>query len=74
MVSSSLKQSKPTMGKSNMQLHTHEKIGFVFLNGAGLESRIWNKVVEGFDHPYLLVESPHRKSSFELRKELSMVD
>lgn len=57
-----------------MQEHTHEKIGFVFLNGAGLESRIWSKVVEGFDHPYLLVESPLRKDSFELRKGLSLGD
>jgi pimeloyl-ACP methyl ester carboxylesterase len=62
------------MGENNMKEHTYEKIGFVFVNGAGLESRIWSKVVEGFVHPFLLVESPHRKGSFELRKELSFVD
>ncbi|MBW5448721.1 alpha/beta fold hydrolase [Cohnella sp. CFH 77786] len=57
-----------------MQEHTQEKIGFVFINGAGLESRIWSKVVEGLDHPCLLVEFPLRKSSVDSRSELSLED
>ena len=39
-----------------------------------MESRIWSKVVEGLDHPYLHVDSPHRKGSIESRKELSLKD
>ncbi|AJY73453.1 alpha/beta fold hydrolase [Paenibacillus beijingensis] len=58
----------------NKQERTWEKTGFVFVNGAGLESRIWSKVVEGLDHPYLLVEFPHRNGSVESRKDLSMMD
>jgi len=57
-----------------MQKHMQEKIGFVFINGAGLEGQVWNKVVEGFDHPCLLVEFPSRNSSFNSRRGLSLED
>jgi pimeloyl-ACP methyl ester carboxylesterase len=58
----------------NIPERTQEKIGFVFVNGAGLESRIWSKVVEGLDHPCLLVDFPFRKSSVDSRKELALAD
>jgi pimeloyl-ACP methyl ester carboxylesterase len=58
--------------KMTTQGNTQEKIGFVFVSGAGLDIRIWNKVVEGLDHPYLLVEFPLRTDSIESRKELSL--
>ncbi|WP_159887767.1 alpha/beta fold hydrolase [Paenibacillus puerhi] len=57
-----------------MPKYSQEKIGFVFLNGAGLEGQIWNKVVEEFDHPCLLVEFPSRNSSFNSRRGLSLED
>lgn len=57
-----------------MQQHFHEEIGFVFIHGASLEGQVWSKVVEGFEHPYLLVEFPLRKSSFDSRSGLSLED
>lgn len=57
-----------------MLKHSREKIGFVFIHGAGLESLVWSKVIEGFNHPYLLVEFPLRKSSFDSRSGLSLED
>lgn len=57
-----------------MLKHSQEKIGFVFINGAGLEGHIWSKVVEGFEHPCLLVEFPLRKSTFDSRSNLSLED
>lgn len=58
----------------NKQNRTQEKLGFVFVNGAGLESGIWSKVLEGFDHPCLLIDFPFRKEAVELRKELALSD
>lgn len=57
-----------------MQKNPQEKIGFVFVYGAGLDGRIWSKVVEGMEHPYLLVEYPFRDSSVESRRRLSLED
>lgn len=57
-----------------MPKHSHEQTGFVFLNGAGLDSRIWGSMLEGLEFPYLLVESPRRKESLESRKELALTD
>jgi pimeloyl-ACP methyl ester carboxylesterase len=57
-----------------MLTHSEEKIGFVFIHGAGLEGMVWSKVVEGFKHPYLLVESPLRKGTFDSRSGLSLED
>jgi len=56
------------------QILTQEKIGFLFVSGAGLDVRIWSEVAEGLDRPYLLVEYPHRQDSMEARQELSLAD
>lgn len=58
----------------NDNVYTSEKIGFVFINGAGLESSIWSQVVENFPHPYLLIDFPFRKDNEPLRKQLSLAD
>lgn len=57
-----------------MLKHSQEKTGFVFVNGAGLEGKVWSKVVEGFEHPCLLVEFPLRKGTFDSRSNLSLED
>jgi pimeloyl-ACP methyl ester carboxylesterase len=57
-----------------IQERTQGQLGFVFVNGAGLESRIWDKVVEGFDFPCLLVDFPLRRDTVESRKELALAD
>lgn len=57
-----------------MDKQSSEKIGFVFIHGAGLEGPVWRKVVEGFDHPCLLAEFPQRKSSSDTRSGLSLED
>lgn len=57
-----------------MQTKLQQKIGVVFINGAGLESRIWSKVVEGLEHPILLVDFPLRKGTVDARSRLSMED
>lgn len=46
-----------------MQKHINEEIGFVFIHGAGLESRIWSNVAEGMDHPCLPLQFPLRGGS-----------
>ncbi|WP_054027305.1 alpha/beta fold hydrolase [Bacillus sp. FJAT-28004] len=58
----------------NKQVNAQEKIGFVFINGAGLEKTIWHQLVSDLRHPYLLIDFPHRKGSDALRKELSLAD
>jgi len=58
----------------HLQNSMKEKIGIVFVYGAGLESRIWNKVVEGIEHPCLLAEFPLRDRSFDSRGRLSLED
>ena len=64
------------MGKVKMtaQERPQEKIGLVFITGAGLDIGIWSKVVEGLTHSYLLVDFPHRRGSIEPRKELALAD
>ncbi|KIL39969.1 alpha/beta hydrolase [Gordoniibacillus kamchatkensis] len=57
-----------------MKQRTPEKIGLVFIHGAGLEGRIWSKVATGLDHPVLLAELPQRKGDDETRKGLSLAD
>jgi Predicted hydrolases or acyltransferases (alpha/beta hydrolase superfamily) len=54
--------------------HGQSKIGFVFMNGAGLEGRIWRKVTEGMEHPCLPLEYPLRKEAFASRSRLSLED
>ncbi|XOK62165.1 alpha/beta fold hydrolase [Paenibacillus elgii] len=58
----------------SIQEGTQEKIGFVFLSGAGLDNRIWSKVVDGLDYPHLMAAYPRRKDSMESRKKLSLDD
>ncbi|WP_373228882.1 alpha/beta fold hydrolase [Cohnella sp.] len=58
----------------NKQELIQEKMGFVFVNGAGLESGIWGKVQEGLHHPCLLIDFPLRKGTVESRKELALAD
>jgi len=57
-----------------VQTKLKQCIGVVFINGAGLESRIWSKVVAGLEHPSLLVDFPLRKSAVDARSRLSMED
>ena len=57
-----------------MNKQSSEKIGFVFVHGAGLEGLVWSKVVEGFDPPCLLAEFPQGKSSLDSRSGLSLED
>lgn len=56
----------------NIEEQTQEKIGFVFIYGAGMERRIWEKVVAGFEYPCLLVDFPLRKGNNESRQELTL--
>lgn len=37
-----------------------EKLGALFIYGAGMRSRIWEKTIEGFGHPVLLADYPLR--------------
>lgn len=57
-----------------MLKHSLEDIGFVFIHGAGLKSGVWSKVVEGFQHPCLLMEFPLREGAMETRRDLSLDD
>jgi pimeloyl-ACP methyl ester carboxylesterase len=57
-----------------MQERTHEKIGLVFIHGAGLEGNIWSQVAEGLGHPCLLVDYPMRRSPVDARSGLSLED
>ncbi|WP_435923104.1 alpha/beta fold hydrolase [Paenibacillus sp. DYY-L-2] len=57
-----------------MNKQSSEKIGFVFVHGAGLKGQIWSNVVEGFDYPCLLAEFPQREGSFDARSGLSLED
>jgi pimeloyl-ACP methyl ester carboxylesterase len=61
------------MAMNNQEL-IQEKIGFVFVNGAGMKSGVWSKVVEGMNHPCLLVDFPLREGTVEARKELALAD
>jgi pimeloyl-ACP methyl ester carboxylesterase len=47
-------------------LQTQKKIGFLFLQGAGLQSSIWNQVVENLSYPYLFIDSPQPHSNRQL--------
>ncbi|RRJ62776.1 alpha/beta hydrolase [Paenibacillus oralis] len=57
-----------------MHKNPQEKTGLVFVSGAGLDSQIWSRVVEGMEHPCLLVEYPLRNSPVESRRRLSLED
>lgn len=53
---------------------TKEQIGFVFIHGAGLESRIWEQVAAGLKTPFLLVDFPQRQGAKALREGLTLQD
>ncbi|RUT33679.1 alpha/beta hydrolase [Paenibacillus zeisoli] len=57
-----------------MHRNLQDKTGFVFIYGAGLESQIWSRVIEGLDCPCLPLEFPLRKGSFDSRSRLSLED
>lgn len=51
-----------------------EKIGFVFIHGAGLQGRVWEKVTDGLGYPALLAEFPLRDAAYESRRQLALQD
>ncbi|MCZ8515375.1 alpha/beta hydrolase [Paenibacillus filicis] len=51
-----------------------ERIGFVFIYGAGLRHQIWDQVVSGLEHPVLVVNYPGRKEEERSRQELTLKD
>lgn len=57
-----------------MPKQDQEKIGVIFVHGAGLNSGIWNKVALRLDHPSLLIDFPFRGSYSESDKGLSLAD
>ncbi|MFB6466810.1 hypothetical protein ACE38V_08290 [Cytobacillus sp. Hz8] len=50
----------------------NEQIGLVFIQGAGLESRIWEPVVPEMKSPFLLVNFPERGGENGLQKSLTL--
>ncbi|MDQ0861288.1 alpha/beta fold hydrolase [Bacillus sp. V2I10] len=52
----------------------NEQIGLVFIQGAGLESRIWEPVVSEIKSPFLLVNFPEREGENGLRQSLTLQD
>lgn len=62
------------MNNQNNHAYAQEKPGFVFIHGAGLNSEIWSKVLEGLGHPYLLIDFPNRGIQKGLDKELALAD
>ncbi|MFD0696147.1 alpha/beta fold hydrolase [Paenibacillus sp. GCM10027628] len=59
---------------SSIEADKQDKIGFVFIHGAGLESRIWEQVVTGLESPYLLVNFPQSHGEKKGRQGLSLYD
>lgn len=57
-----------------MEKRSKEKVGLVFIHGAGLGSRIWEQVAEGLESPYLSVDFPQRDVAEAHRQELSLQD
>lgn len=55
-----------------IEKRTQEKVGFVFIYGSGLERRIWEKVITGFENPSLLVDFPLRNGTYESRQQLDL--
>lgn len=50
----------------------NEQIGLVFIQGAGLENRIWKPVVSEIKSPYLLVNFPEREGENGLLQSLTL--
>jgi pimeloyl-ACP methyl ester carboxylesterase len=53
---------------------TKERIGLVFIHGAGLNSGIWKGIAEQLECPCLLVDFPQRQSGQVGRKGLTLED
>ena len=51
-----------------------EKLGAVFIHGAGLNGNIWTDVAARLDRPALLLDGPHRHHAYEARRDLSFDD
>jgi len=49
-----------------------KEIGFVFVNGAGLNGRIWERVAKDLDYPCLFAEFPGRDGEDEQRLQLTL--
>ncbi|GGD79692.1 alpha/beta fold hydrolase [Paenibacillus nasutitermitis] len=58
----------------NTEAQIREKIGFVFIYGAGLNRSIWEKVAADLEHPCLLVDFPLRDGSRKPEQGLSLND
>jgi pimeloyl-ACP methyl ester carboxylesterase len=52
----------------------NNKIGIVFISGAGLNSSIWNDLKQKIDNPVLSIDFPNRKSKGNLNAKLSFDD
>ncbi|MGP4081531.1 alpha/beta fold hydrolase [Pseudalkalibacillus sp. R45] len=52
----------------------NDQIGLVFIQGAGLESSIWEPVVSEMKRPVLLVDFPERQGENKLRQSLTLQD
>lgn len=48
-----------------------DKIGIIFLHGAGLNSSIWDGLVSSTDHPVLSIDFPNRQSKVNANTNLS---
>lgn len=57
-----------------MEKPDQEKIGVVFIHGAGLRGSVWKEVVAGWEHPVLLVDLPLRDGDDETRNGLTADD
>ncbi|WP_067142279.1 alpha/beta fold hydrolase [Oceanivirga salmonicida] len=52
----------------------NNKIGIVFINGAGLNSSIWNDLKQRIDNPILCIDFPNRKSNDKQNLKLTFDD
>ena len=57
-----------------MTKNTPNKVGLVFLHGAGLGGWIWKDVLPLIDAPTLAVDFPYREAPFDQRKQLTLED
>ncbi|MFC4598252.1 alpha/beta fold hydrolase [Cohnella hongkongensis] len=51
---------------------TQREIGLVFVHGAGLNGRIWERVADGLNYPCLFAEFPGRDGEEERRLKLTL--
>lgn len=62
------------MSNTKIVQQVKDKIGLVFIHGAGLNSRIWEQVAAGLNCPYLLIDFPKQIGSKASRKGLTLQD